>query len=132
MARSFGRALPGSGIDLHVERHHRALGVIACTKGFQRDKAWLAGFRQPLGEASVGVCQNSGARAEIRRDAQHAGPIVVCKRLSRAGIGGDIGAAKTIDGLLGIAHQEQRARPDREAGPVLWRRSAYRIAAQAP
>ena len=51
--------------------------------------------------------------------------------VARLHIGADIGAAEAIDRLLGVADQEERARPDSELGPVV---VAHRpaVAAQPP
>lgn len=70
-------------------------------------------------EALVDESQDRGAGAEIGRDRQQAVGGLGAKGVARLDIGADVGAAKAIDRLLGIADQEQRARPDVKARPVI-------------
>ena len=47
-------------------------------------------------------------------------------------VGGDVGAAEAVDRLFGIAHEEERTRPERERRPVAGVTFCRRLAAEAP
>src|SRR3546814_18176700 len=53
-------------------------------------------------------------------------------RLARPDISGDVGPAKAVDRLLGIADEEQRTRPNPVGRPILRIGTGDRVAAQPP
>ena len=81
-------------------------------------------------EALVDEGEDRGAGAEIGGDRQEAVGVLGAEGVARLHIGADIGAAEAIDRLLGIADQEERARPDAEPGPVVV--AIDRLAAKPP
>ena len=93
-------------------------------------KAGLPIGREHDLEALVDEGEDRGAGAEIGGDRQEAVGILGAKGVARLHVGADIGAAEAIDRLLGIADQEERARPDPEPGPVVI--AIDRLAAQPP
>jgi len=80
----------------------------------------------------VHITQDRLAGPKIGRDRHYAvrRPREEC--LTGLDVGRDVGAAEAIDRLLGIAHQEQRAGPDLERGPIVAVRASVGVAAQAP
>ena len=83
-------------------------------------------------EACVHEVQDRGAGSEVGRDREHACGILRAECLARPEIGAHFGAAEAIDGLLGVADQEERARTDLETSPLGRCRISWGLAAQAP
>jgi hypothetical protein len=80
----------------------------------------------------VHITQDRFAGPKIGRDRHYAVRRLREECLTSLDVGRHVGAAEAIDRLLGVAHQEQRAGPDLERGPIVAVRSSPRVAAQAP
>ena len=96
---------------------HRA-SPRSCVERIERGEARLPFARQQRLEALVHIGEDRRAGAEVGRDRQDAVGILGEKRIACPHIGADVSAAETIDRLLGIADQEQRAGTDLEGRPI--------------
>ena len=102
-------------------------------EGVERLEAWLPLLlRERRLEALVYVFHDRRAGAEVGGDGEHAVCRLRAERFTRPHVSRNVGAAEAIDRLLGIAHEEERARTQRECRPVVRLAGLRRLAAEAP
>ena len=131
----FGIALLfGAGLAVFVghgdveSRHAQAAPIVM--EWVESGEARLAIGREHGLEALVDEGEDRGAGAEVGGDRQKAVGVLGAEGVARLHIGADVGAPEAIDRLLRVADQEERARPDLEAGPIVI--AIDRLATQPP
>jgi hypothetical protein len=114
----FAPAVPVAVVDWDLKTGNGATIGGSGADRRQEGEARLSGFfRQQGGEPVIGEIEDRRSRSEIRRDLEDTVGVLREKSAFCRQIGINIGAPKPIDGLLGIADQEQAALAQPAAGP---------------
>ena len=109
-----GEMRTGSRLPIRIG-HERTEGRRLRGRCFR--KAPLEDIVRPLAQAGRG--------SEVRRQADEVFPVRTADTLAHLVVDVDVGAAKPVDGLFGVADNEQSAAPKRHAAPVRWRLEAW-------
>src|SRR3954447_8336901 len=100
-------------------------------KGVQPREAWLSSSLENGLEALVHKSEDRGAGSEVGGNREDVLDRLGPDRITRAQVGRNVGAPKSVDGLLGIPDQEQGSGPQNKAFPFCIGLPGQRVPAQA-
>ena len=129
VALLLGAGFPIFVSDGNVEGRHAQTASVVMER-VKGGEARLSSGREHCLEALVDEGEDRRAGAEVGGNRQKAAGVLGTKGVARLHVGADIGAPEAIDRLLGVADQEERARPNPELGPVVV--AIHSLAAQPP
>ena len=109
----------------HFDVQGRDRGPSAALQAGTGSSAWKPGwpFSSESGASKRSFTYSIIGGQERKLVAMESTPSAACARNAARAVhvGRNVGAAKAIDRLLGISHEEERARPERERRPVVRR-----------